>query len=159
MMSVFNVPIDIEVFEEPFSQSDLEARYAKLNLVHGSVGAVVTFLGQVRASGDKTDVTGLVLEHYPGMTERVLLQHIETASTRWPLLGVVLVHRVGEMVLGENIVGVIVASAHRQAAFDAVQYLMDFLKHDAPFWKQEVTEKGADWVEQKQTDVEQARKW
>jgi molybdopterin synthase catalytic subunit len=104
-------------------------------------------------------VTGLVLEHYAGMTERKLHQHVASACQRWSLLGVVLVHRVGEMALGENVVGVVVASAHRQAAFDAVQFLMDFLKNDAPFWKQEVTRNGVAWVEQKETDLDRVSKW
>jgi molybdopterin synthase catalytic subunit len=93
------------------------------------------------------------------MTERVLHQHVASACQRWSLLGVVLVHRVGEMALGENIVGVVVASAHRQAAFDAVQFLMDFLKNDAPFWKQEVTKSGVAWVEQKETDQKVVQRW
>ena len=153
------VPIDIAIVERAFEQSDLDARLAGLGLAVGQAGAITTFIGQVRATGDQSDVTGLILEHYPAMTIRILEQHVQSACQRWPLLGVVLVHRVGKMVLGENIVAVIVASAHRQAAFDALQYLMDFLKNEAPFWKQEVTVRGAAWVEQKATDREQAKRW
>lgn len=151
--------VDITIVSESFSRADLDRRFDALDLKTGAAGAVVTFLGQVRESGDRTDVTGLVLEHYSGMTERVLQQHVANARERWDLLGIVLVHRVGEMHLGENIVGVVVASAHRQAAFDAVQYLMDFLKNDAPFWKQELTNQGAEWVEQKATDLDKAKRW
>lgn len=151
--------VDIAILSETFSRADLDQRFDALGLKAGAAGAVVTFLGQVRESGDRPDVTGLVLEHYAGMTENVLQQHVADACARWELLGIVIVHRVGEMHLGENIVGVVVASAHRQAAFDAVQYLMDFLKNDAPFWKQELTDQGAEWVEQKQTDVEKIKRW
>jgi len=153
------VPVDIEVLAQPFDARYLEQRLEQLSIAHGTAGAVVTFMGQVRASGDQVGVTGLKLEHYPGMTERVLHCHVMQACARWPLLAVVLVHRVGEMYLGENIVGILVASAHRQAAFDAVQYLMDFLKHDAPFWKQELTADGAAWVEQKHSDIERLKRW
>jgi len=153
------IPVDIAILNEPFSASDLDQRFHALGLRAGSVGAVVTFLGQVREFGDRRDVTGLFLEHYAGMTERVLSQHITSACQRWSLSGVVIVHRIGEMMLGENIVGVVVASQHRQAAFDAVQFLMDFLKHDAPFWKQEVTKNGAEWVEQKKNDLDQVARW
>ncbi len=151
--------VDIAIVSEPFSRADLDQRFDALGLKAGVAGAVVTFIGQVRESGDRPDVTGLVLEHYSGMTENVLQQHVANACARWELLGIVLVHRVGEMHLGENIVGVVVASAHRQAAFDAVQYLMDFLKNDAPFWKQEVTVSGTEWVEQKGSDLEKAKRW
>lgn len=151
--------VDIAIVSEPFSRADLDQRFDALGLKAGVAGAVVSFIGQVRESGDRPDVTGLVLEHYAGMTESVLQQHIAEACARWELLGIVLVHRVGEMHLGENIVGVVVASAHRQVAFNAVQYLMDFLKNDAPFWKQELTNQGAEWVEQKATDLDKAKRW
>ncbi|GAC1373576.1 MAG: molybdopterin synthase catalytic subunit MoaE [Aquirhabdus sp.] len=151
--------VDIAILNEPFTRADLDQRFDALGLKAGAAGAVVSFIGQVRGSGDRPDVTGLVLEHYAGMTENVLQRHVAEACARWELLGIVLVHRVGEMHLGENIVGVVVASAHRQAAFDAVQYLMDFLKNDAPFWKQELTNQGAEWVEQKETDLDKAKRW
>lgn len=151
--------VDIAIINASFSNADLDQRFDALGLKAGVAGAVVSFIGQVRESGDRPDVTGLVLEHYAGMTEHVLRQHVAEACARWELLGIVLVHRVGKMHLGENIVGVVVASAHRQVAFDAVQYLMDFLKNDAPFWKQELTDQGAEWVEQKSTDVEKAKRW
>jgi molybdopterin synthase catalytic subunit len=153
------VPVDIAIIEHAFSQTDLDQRVAALGLTVGEAGAIVSFVGQVRRHGDQTNVTGLILEHYPAMTQPILAQHVLSACQRWPLLGVVLVHRVGHMQLGENIVAVVVASPHRQAAFDAVQYLMDFLKNEAPFWKQEVTPHGAAWVEQKQADLEQAKRW
>ena len=161
MMSTaaMTVPIDIAIVERAFDQAYLDARLVGLGLRAGQAGAIATFIGQVRAMGDQSDVTGLILEHYPAMTTRILAQHVQRACQRWPLLGVVLVHRVGQMALGDNIVAVIVASAHRQAAFDALQYLMDFLKNEAPFWKQEVTARGAAWVEQKSTDREQAKRW
>jgi molybdopterin synthase catalytic subunit len=154
-----NVPIHVAIVDTMFSAADLDQRLDALGLSLGAAGAVVTFIGKVRQSGDRPDVTGLILEHYAGMTERVLHQYVASACQRWSLLGVVLVHRVGEMALGENIVGVAVAGAHRQAAFDAVQFLMDFLKNGAPFWKQEVTKNGVEWVDQKVSDQEVVQRW
>jgi molybdopterin synthase catalytic subunit len=154
-----HVPIDIAIVDTPFSTTYLDQRLNALGLSLGAAGAVMTFIGKVRQSGDRPDVTGLFLEHYAGMTERVLYEHVVNACQRWPILGVVVVHRVGEIELGENVVGVVVASAHRQAAFDAVQFLMDFLKNDAPFWKQEVTKNGVEWVKQKESDLEKAKQW
>lgn len=153
------IPFDIQVLTQPLNRINLYQRFDALGVNEGAVGATVTFMGQVRSFGDRQNVTGLVLEHYAEMTERVLHQHVASVCQRWELLGVVLVHRVGEIGLGDPIVGIIVASAHRQAAFDAAQYLIDFLKHEAPFWKQEVTSEGAEWVEQKETDLDQTKHW
>jgi molybdopterin synthase catalytic subunit len=128
--------------------------------VSTACGAIASFVGRVRDHGDRTDVIGLHLEHYPAMTEKILHQHAEQAMRRFDIQRIVLIHRVGALWLGEPIVGVAVASAHRQAAFDAVQFLMDFLKHDAPFWKQELTASGsAMWVEQKESDRKRHQQW
>ncbi len=154
-----NIPVDIAILTQPFNRIDLYRRFDALGVHKGRAGAVVTFMGQVRESGDRQHVTGMVLEHYAAMTERVLRKHVASACQRWPLLGVVLVHRVGAMGLGDPLVGLVVARAHRHDAFDAVQYLMDFLKQDAPFWKQEVTDEGAEWVDQKETDWDHAKRW
>jgi molybdopterin synthase catalytic subunit len=123
---------------------------AEIAALHGDgVGAVATFTGVVR--GDAT----LTLEHYPGMTEREIARHVEEARSRWPLLDVTIVHRIGKLGPGENIVLVAVASSHRDAAFRACEFLMDYLKTKAPFWKQE---DGA-WVEAKASDEEAAKRW
>ncbi|MEY4516641.1 MAG: hypothetical protein RL180_987 [Pseudomonadota bacterium] len=130
-----------------------------LNLT-GAVGAVVTFIGVVRDHGDRPDVVGLRLEHYAGMTEKILRQSCQHAAERWPLASIALVHRIGALLLGEPIMGIAVASAHRQDAFDAIQFLMDFLKNDAPFWKQEITKSGdIFWVEQKTSDQNAKNRW
>lgn len=146
------VRVDTERFDANQLETALQRDHA--------VGAVASFIGYVRDHGDQPDVIGLVLEHYAGMTEKVLARYCQQASQRWPLSAIVLFHRVGELRLGEPIVGVAVSSAHRQAAFEAVQFLMDFLKHDAPFWKRELLAGGAsEWVEQKVTDQQQLGRW
>lgn len=148
--------IHVQIQTESFDVQQLEARLAP----DSTVGAVVSFIGRVREQGDQPNVVGLTLEHYAGMTEKVLQRYCQQAMQRWPLSAIVLIHRVGELSLGEPIVGVAVSSAHRQAAFEAVQFLMDFLKHDAPFWKREVLANGASaWVEQKYTDQQQLARW
>lgn len=148
--------IQVRVQTASFDANQLQAELQ----VDSAVGAVASFIGLVRDHGDQSNVIGLVLEHYAGMTEKVLEQYCQHASQRWPLSAIVLIHRVGELRLNEPIVGVAVASAHRQAAFEAVQFLMDFLKHDAPFWKRELLADGASvWVEQKNTDQQQLGRW
>ncbi len=148
--------IYIQVQTEHFDANQLQAKLA----IDPAVGAVASFIGYVRDHGDQPNVIGLVLEHYAGMTEKILGQYCQIAKQRWQLSAIVLIHRVGMLRLGEPIVGVAVASAHRQAAFDAVQFLMDFLKHDAPFWKRELLTDGtSEWVEQKNSDQQQLSRW
>src|SRR5665213_536805 len=113
---------------------DIAAEIAALTALSPSIGAVATFTGFVRPDNG---LTSLTLEHYPQMTEREIAQHIAEASTRWPLLGATIIHRTGHMVPGEAIVLVAVAASHRSAAFQACDFLMDYLKTRAPFWKQE----------------------
>jgi molybdopterin synthase catalytic subunit len=119
-------------------------------------GAVVTFAGLVR--GDD-GLAALTLEHYPGMTEREILRHVEEARSRWPILAITVIHRVGRLVPGDRIVFVGVASSHRRAAFEACEFLMDYLKTRAPFWKQEERTDGTRWVETKSSDTESAERW
>lgn len=121
-------------------------------------GAVATFLGLVRDDA-QDPLTSLFLEHYPGMTEKALGAIVDQARTRWPLGRVVLLHRVGELAPGDSIVFVGVASAHREAAFAACEFLMDYLKREAPFWKKEKRASGEHWVEQKGSDLERAGRW
>lgn len=135
---------------------DASAEIAALTSGAQDIGAVVTFTGHVRGDGD---LSALTLEHYPGMTEREIARHVEDARARWPLQGVTIIHRVGRLVVGERIVLVAVASRHRQAAFEACEFLMDYLKTRAPFWKQEVRGGGTAWVEGKVSDEERARRW
>lgn len=124
-----------------------------------SDGAVVIFVGKVRDFNDGSAVTDLTLEHYPGMTEAVLNQIAAEARERWPLTHVTIIHRVGTMALGEQIVFIGVTSAHRKAAFAACEFLIDFLKTKAPFWKLEAGDQGKNWVEAKDADEQAAKMW
>lgn len=124
------------------------------------IGAVVTFTGLVRGEVDGHPLSSMTLEHYPGMTEAELLRIENEAKRRWPLQATAIVHRVGTLAPGDRIVLVITASAHRQAAFEAAEFLMDYLKTDAPFWKQEVLTSGASrWVDSRTSDDEAAKRW
>lgn len=123
-------------------------------------GAIVTFTGIVRElEVSEANLDALYLEHYPGMTERALEKIAERARERWALGNIVISHRVGRLNLNENIVFVGVASAHRVNAFEAAQYIMDYLKKEAPFWKKEISSVGEEWVEQKQSDLDAAKSW
>lgn len=137
---------------------DLESLNARLAQGGDRYGAVVTFTGRVRGLASEA-LQALELEHYPGMTEKALAQILEQARQRWSLGPVVVRHRVGRLHPGEAIVFVGVASAHRQAAFEAAQFIMDYLKRDAPFWKKEVLADGQRWVEQKASDLSAAAAW
>lgn len=133
----------------------------KTGAVTGAIiGAVTMFVGSVRDVGDMADVRSLHLEHYPGMTEKALAAIVAEAYERWSLLAVRIVHRVGELAPGAQIVFVGVGSAHRAAAFAACEFLVDWLKTRAPFWKRETDAAGVSrWVEQKAADDERARRW
>lgn len=139
---------------------DVAAEYAALGAGDAGSGAVTMFVGRVRAGGDLADVRGMYLEHYPGMTEQALAGIAAEAHTRWPLTGVRIVHRVGDLAPGAQIVFVGVASAHRAAAFAACEFLIDWLKTRAPFWKRETDAAGVSrWVEQKASDRDRASRW
>ncbi len=135
---------------------------AELNGLHAAnagVGAVVGFVGYVRDFNDGQEVRGMFLEHYPGMTEKALAAIVVEARQRWPLLNVEVLHRVGALAPGEPIVFVGVASAHRQAAFEACDFIMDYLKTRAAFWKKEDTADGPRWVEGRESDKLAAKRW
>lgn len=124
-----------------------------------TVGGIALFVGTVRGLSSDDGVTAMTLEHFPGMTESEL-ERIETkARQRWPLEDVTIIHRVGRLLPGEQIVMVAVSSAHRQAAFDAAQFIMDFLKTDAPFWKAEERDGKTSWVEAKDSDDAARGRW
>ncbi len=131
------------------------------SLSHGrpGVGAVVSFIGLVRDMVGDRPLIALELEHYPGMTERELAAIEAEALRRWPLEVVLVVHRYGRLTPGDRIVLVVVASAHRVAAFEACQFLIDWLKTRAPFWKREETSEGSHWVEAKAADDAAAARW
>lgn len=122
-------------------------------------GAIVFFSGLVRDRNEGSDVTGLFLEHYPGMTERSLEDIVKQARLRWPILQVRLIHRVGQLDINDQIVFVGVSSAHREAAFDACRFIMDFLKTEAPFWKKETRTDGHHWIESQTKDQEAKTRW
>ncbi|MGD8231051.1 molybdopterin synthase catalytic subunit MoaE [Vibrio sp. TRT 1302] len=124
-----------------------------------SAGAVVTFVGKVRDMNLGDNVTGLSLEHYPGMTEKALGEICDEAERRWPLLNIRVIHRVGDLDIGDQIVFVGVSSAHRGAAFDACEFVMDYLKTKAPFWKKERTTDTTRWVESRDSDAKAAERW
>jgi molybdopterin synthase catalytic subunit len=134
---------------------DVNREIAALTASRTDIGAVVTFSGICR--GDTT--TALTLEHYPGMAEAEIARHADQAMTRWPLTGLTIVHRVGRILPGENIMVVLTASAHRQAAFQAAEFLMDYLKAHAPFWKREETATGTGWISAKSDDDDAAARW
>ena len=123
------------------------------------IGAVVTFSGVCRGSENGAPIAALTLEHYPGMAEAEIARHADEALSRWPLQGLTVIHRFGRIAPGENIVLVVTASAHRQAAFEAAEFLMDYLKTSAPFWKREESENGTAWIEARDHDDAAAARW
>ena len=138
---------------------DPAGEYQALRDSGSGTGAIATFTGLVRDSGDLKGVKGLFLEHYPGMTEQVIGGLIEQASERWDVRQARVIHRVGSLALGEQIVFVGVCSAHRGDAFAACEFIMDALKTSAPFWKKEITGDSEHWVEQKASDLDRSDSW
>jgi len=148
--------ITIRIQEADF---DIAQEIAALTGGRSDVGAVVSFSGICRGSEGGETIAALTLEHYPGMAEAEIARHAETAMSRWPLTGLTVVHRVGRITPGQNIVLVLTASQHRQAAFQAAEFLMDYLKANAPFWKREESAGGAAWVEARHHDDAAAARW
>lgn len=138
---------------------DLRAEMSQLRGDDRRIGATVSFVGLVRDLNLADDVVALELEHYPGMTEKALQQIATDAAERWPLQAIRVVHRVGKLHPGEQIVLVLVASSHRHAAFEANAYIMDYLKTQAPFWKKEWTPQGPRWVDARESDLNAAARW
>jgi molybdopterin synthase catalytic subunit len=138
---------------------DVAAEIAALSRGQREAGALVTFTGVCRGEEEGTPIAALVLEHYPGMAEEEIKRHVEEAKKRWPLLGVRIAHRVGRVTPGETIVFVAAVSAHRQAAFAAAEFLMDYLKIRAPFWKKVERADGTHWVAARKTDEAAAERW
>ena len=138
---------------------DLSAEVARLRAGNPKVGAVASFIGLVRDINDGAAVSGMTLEHYPAMTEKALAGIVEQARSRWNVIDLAIVHRVGELKPMDQIVLVAVASAHRGDAFAACEFIMDFLKTRAPFWKREATPQGTRWVEARVADDDAAARW
>ena len=143
---------------------DVAAEVKKLTNRRNDIGAVVTFTGICRADESGEKIAALTLEHYPGMAEAEIGRHVDEASARWPLLGATVIHRFGRIAPGEDIVMVATASSHREAAFAAAEFLMDYLKTRAPFWKQVEKPSGTNlvektWVDAKAADDFAAERW
>ena len=138
---------------------DLSAEIAALRKGDPRVGAAVSFLGTVRDMNDGSQVKGMTLEHYPGMTEKALQEILDQAKVRWDIYQTLVIHRVGPLLPEDQIVLVAVTSAHRGEAFYACEFIMDYLKTAAPFWKKEDTSEGARWVDARVVDEEALSKW
>jgi molybdopterin synthase catalytic subunit len=138
---------------------DPAAEAAKLTHGRVDIGAVVTFSGICRGSDGDAGIAAMTLEYYPGMAEAEIARHVEEARRRWVLKGVTVIHRYGRLTPGDNIVLVVTAAAHRGDAFAAAEFLMDYLKTSAPFWKQEERADSRTWVEAKATDDAAAARW
>ena len=150
------MPARVRLQSEDF---DAGAEARKLAAGRTDVGAVVTFTGICRGAEAGAPVSAMTLEHYPGMAEAEIARHVEDAQARWPLLGVTVIHRYGRMVPGDNIVLVVTASEHREAAFRAAEFVMDYLKTRAPFWKRESGPRGTRWVEADARDDAASARW
>jgi molybdopterin synthase catalytic subunit len=137
---------------------DLTTEVELIKSTNSSIGAVVSFIGTVRDLTSESLVS-LSLEHYPGMTEKSLTSIADKARNKWEIESITIIHRVGTLGIGDQIVLVITSSKHRQAAFDSCNYIMDFLKTDAPFWKKEVSDKEEKWVGKRESDEEQKKRW
>ncbi|QBQ62780.1 molybdopterin synthase catalytic subunit MoaE [Actinobacillus indolicus] len=145
----------IQVQQDPFDQN---AIYKWLSEQH-SVGATTLFVGKVREMNLGDSVSGLYLEHYPAMTEKALREIVDEARSRWELQRVAVIHRIGQLYTGDEIVLVGVSSAHRGNAYHANEFIMDYLKTKAPFWKRETTNHGDRWIEGRESDQQAADKW
>lgn len=138
---------------------DVSSEVATMRAHSPRIGAVVTFIGTVRDMNDGSSVAEMELEHYPGMTEKALQAIVEQAKSRWSIDDALVIHRVGPLLPRDQIVLVAVTSAHRGEAFDACEFIIDYLKTEAPFWKKEQTPQGARWVDARVTDDEALEKW
>ncbi len=148
--------LDVTVQAEDF---DLAAELQGLRQASPAAGALVSFVGLVREVAHDGALESMVIEHYPGMTEKALGQIAQQAAARWPLLGVRMIHRVGTLPAQAQIVLVATTSLHRQAAFEACAFMMDYLKTEAPFWKKEIGAFGEHWVEARASDEQAKQQW
>jgi molybdopterin synthase catalytic subunit len=148
------VPVRIQ--REDF---DVTRELEALRAGDARIGAVASFVGLVRDVNEASQVRAMTLEHYPGMTEKALVQIVEEARSRWDIVDALVIHRVGELKPGDQIVLAAVAGAHRGEAFAACEFIMDYLKTRAPFWKKEQTPEGERWVEARASDEEKASRW
>ncbi len=150
------IPVLISVQTDDF---DVNIQMQQLQQGNAAIGAIAAFVGLVRDLNEGSKVSTMTLEHYAGMTKKSLADIAEQAQQRWPLQGITIIHRVGELQPTEQIVLVLTASAHRHAAFDSAQFIMDYLKSQAPFWKKETTPEGARWVDARESDATALARW
>jgi molybdopterin synthase catalytic subunit len=148
--------VTVRVQREDF---DIGAEIAAFRRADPGIGAIASFIGLVRDMNDGDAITGMTLEHYPGMTEKALTGIVDEARRRWNIIDALVIHRVGELKPLDQIVLVVVTGAHRGAAFDACEFIMDYLKTRAPFWKKEQTAQGVRWVEARASDDQAAGRW
>lgn len=146
----------IRVSPEDF---DLSEETSRIRAANPQTGAIVSFVGVVRNRNDGSDVAAMSLEHYPGMTEKALGAIIKSARARWSIDDVTVIHRVGDLAVGDQIVLALVSSAHRREAFEACEFIMDWLKTEAPFWKKEKTPEGDRWVDARESDDVARDRW
>ncbi|HQT02969.1 MAG: molybdenum cofactor biosynthesis protein MoaE [Thiotrichales bacterium 32-46-8] len=150
------MPVTIRIQAEDF---DVSTELKQLSANDKTVGALVSFVGLVRDINEGQSIHAMTLEHYPGMTEKALHEIVQAAQQRWPLQGVTIIHRIGDLLPSDQIVLVITASRHRHAAFESADFLMDFLKSKAPFWKKENTPEGSRWVDARESDEIALARW
>lgn len=146
----------VRVQTEDFNAGD---EINRMRLCRADTGAIAAFIGQVRDLNDGSDISAMTLEHYPGMTEKALENIVEQAKQRWDIYDALVIHRVGTLHPTDQIVLVVVSGAHRGEAFAACEFIMDYLKTEAPFWKKEQTAEGERWVEAKASDDEARERW
>ncbi len=147
----------VTITDQPFSPEALHAKFRQS--LSGDVGAIVTFIGVVRGADDKNAPQSLTLSHYPDFTESLIENMGKTAMERWPIEAWHITHRIGTMAPKDPIVFVATASKHRRAAFEAADFLMDYLKSEAPFWKQEMRGGTQDWIEPRGQDIKDKSRW
>jgi molybdopterin synthase catalytic subunit len=147
------------VIKVQFDDFDAGAEMARMRMARPDVGAVAAFIGQVRDLNEGSEVSGMTLEHYPGMTEKALEGIVERAKGRWDIFDALVIHRIGALKPLDQIVLVVVTGAHRGEAFAACEYIMDYLKTEAPFWKKEQTDAGERWVEARASDDDAKQRW
>lgn len=138
---------------------DVGAEIARMRLARPDTGAVAAFIGQVRDLNEGADVAAMTLEHYPGMTEKALEAIVEQAKARWDIYDALVIHRIGALKPLDQIVLVVVTGAHRHEAFASCEFIMDYLKTEAPFWKKEQTSAGERWVDARASDDDAKRRW
>ena len=151
-----SIPVTIRIQAEDF---DVSTELKQLSANDKTVGALVSFVGLVRDINEGQSIHAMTLEHYPGMTEKALHEIVQAAQQRWPLQGVTIIHRIGDLLPSDQIVLVITASRHRHAAFESADFLIDFLKSKAPFWKKENTPEGSRWVDARESDELALARW